>query len=66
MKFSPEQKRKLAIISAILMIILGLVAGIAIIGNEARLVDVIILYITGVGCGASLVKAIAAVKLNSK
>jgi len=51
-------KRKFAPTMVAVAILAAFVAGISVIGREARLVDVIILFFSGFGGGASLVATV--------
>ena len=58
MKLSPENKKKIAILIAVISIIIGFLTGMEIVGKEARLVQVITIYATGMSCGIALMKAV--------
>jgi len=47
-------KKKLAAIGLIFTLVAGIISAFLIIGREARLVDVLILYFSGLGAGLSV------------
>ena len=51
-------KRRFAPTLVVVAILAALVSGISLVGREARLVDVIILFCSGFGGGASLVATV--------
>lgn len=50
--------RKLALIATIISVIIAAVTSLSLVGREARLVDVVILFFSGFGGGASLLATI--------
>ena len=48
-------KQRIAIAGAVLSILAAVLATISLVGSEARLVDLITLFATGFGAGASIV-----------
>jgi hypothetical protein len=53
-------KQKIFLIGILLFIVAGLVSAISVIGRQARLVDVLILFFTGFAGGAFLISFIRA------
>ncbi len=51
-------KQNIALAGVALSILAAMLASISLVGSEARLVDVIALFATGFGAGASLVVAL--------
>lgn len=51
-------KRKLALIATIISVAVAAVTSLSLVGREARLVDVVILFFSGFGGGASLLATI--------
>jgi len=51
-------KRRLALVATIISVVIGAVTSLSLVGREARLVDVAILFFSGFAGGASLLAPI--------
>jgi hypothetical protein len=51
-------KRRLALAAALLAVLVAVISSVSLVGREARLVDVIVLFFSGFGGGASIVASI--------